>query len=158
MFKRVRTLMARNRELEERAAAQESRIKSLEWDAAAQRQCLLALQCECVAVREATSSLAALVATSAAQFGDVRQLSSGFATPHAPAAVVAASEAVVESTTAGVEQSTAWVVAGVRRVFERFDRNCDGILDLAEMNALQVTGLHTLTLRPHHSHHSFLAR
>jgi hypothetical protein len=61
VFKRMRELLRRNRELEEEVARQADTIKQLQWDRAADRQCLLSLQAECEVVRTATRSMANLV-------------------------------------------------------------------------------------------------
>ncbi len=136
MFQRVRQLQQRNAQLEAQAQAQAARIEELEWRLAVERQTNAALMGECGAVRTATASMRRSVAQSEAA-------TAGLASPLVRRQLQGDVQGEREGT--GVEAGEGrpdagdgWVWKGVCRIFELFDGNKDGILDVAEMNSLQV--------------------
>jgi hypothetical protein len=91
-----------------------------------EKQTTVALKSECELVREATENMVRHIGSE----GDDFDASTDDAPPATGDAVTAA-----EIEHAGTDS---WIWKGVCRVFQRFDKNGDGLLDVVEMNALQV--------------------
>jgi hypothetical protein len=129
VFRRIRQLQDKNRELESVVDVQAHRIKELEWQLAMEKQTTTALKAECELVREATENMVRHIDSVDGSFevDGVEQSQPATAGDGVTAA---------EIEHAGTDS---WIWKGVCRVFQRFDKNGDGLLDVGEMNALQVS-------------------
>ena len=135
--------MEQNRELMKKTGAQQQTIQKLGWTLAEYRQSMIALQSEVAAVRAATAKMAMLVKESEADLDD---LAGNAATADDEESGTVSSdtwewgetsgEFIGSVGVSGVSQS--WAFKGVQRIFERFDTNRDGVLDVEEINELQV--------------------
>lgn len=142
MFRRVRQLQEENKELIRLVLSQQDRIHELEWRLASERQTVIALQAECDIVRTATENMSKFVRESEGALAAIQGEGKGWPSSLQPY------ESEPDSPTGdsrisgehGLEAmvTDAWVYQGVQTIFDMFDTNKDGLLDVDEMNALQV--------------------